>query len=135
MKKIILLTIVSFLGLTLAFAQHGKKGKNKNLTPEQRVERNIKRLTKHLALTTDQQSQIRGAVTTKVNGMETLRNNGKDKKANRTERKNIKQTFDRELTAVLTAEQKQKYDAWKAERKAKRQSKKGKKGSIDDEEF
>ncbi len=133
MKKIILLAIVSLLGITISFAQ---KGKNKNLTPEQRIEKHMKRLNKHLALTSDQQIKVKDIVTAKVNGMEELRNNGKDKKANRPARKSIRQTFDKDLTAVLNADQLKKYEAWKAEKKAKRQAKKGaKSGGNDDIEI
>ena len=135
MKKILLVTIVTLLGITFSFAQgKGKrKGHDRNLTPEQRVEKQVNRLTKQLGLTDSQIPDVTAIVKTKVDHMSSLKANGLDKKTNRIDRKSIISTFNTSLNNVLTADQKKKYQALKAKKKAQRQTKKGRKKVRDEE--
>lgn len=133
MKKILLITIVTLLGITVSFAQGKGKRKGKNLTVDQRVEKQVNRLTKQLGLTDSQIPEVTAIVKTKVEQMQALKANGSGKKANRTDRKSILSTFNTSLNNVLTADQKQKYEALKAEKKAKRKARKGGKKVRDEE--
>lgn len=135
MKKILLVTIVTLLGITISFAQGKgkKKGHTKNLTAEQRVEKQVNHLTKKLGLTDNQIPDVTAIVKTKVDQMMALKANGSGKKANKTDRKSIHSTFNTSLNNVLTTEQKEVYDALKAKKKAKRQARKGSKKVRDEE--
>ena len=141
MKKIILVAAISLVGMTFSFAQgKGKakghehaKGQHANLTPEQRVEKQVTRLKTQLSLTDAQVPQVTQIVKTKVDKMEALRAKKSTEGVEKGERKAIMTSFNTELNNVLTAEQKQKYEAMKADKKAKHQAKKGAKAITNEE--
>ncbi|MEZ4905322.1 MAG: hypothetical protein R2822_27965 [Spirosomataceae bacterium] len=114
MKKI---TIVFALLLTvssLAFSQQAPKR-----TAEERAAMMAKNLTKELSLTTEQSSKIEAIQLESMKKIDAIRAKGMeggDRKAMRQEVKAINDASDEQVVAVLTTDQKPKYEAWKAKR-------------------
>ncbi len=131
MKKFFATLIISLFAVSAIFAQQ-HRGK-KDRTPQERIDAQVKKLTKKLDLTEDQVAKTRPLVEKRVNTIESLKGKGKEA---RPQRKAALEEFDKDFTAILTPEQVKKYEAWKADKKAKAKSRKGKKGSHqnDDDE-
>ncbi|MFM2213616.1 MAG: hypothetical protein RL427_879 [Bacteroidota bacterium] len=126
MKKVFL-AIVLVLGLT-TFAQEkeGKKGNREKLTPEQRVDLQVKRMTKDLDLNEKQVAELRTLVTKQEEKREAKRAEIKEKRdKNAAKREEVKAAMekeraesDAEMKKILTPDQYSKWVKIREERKA-----------------
>lgn len=126
MKKVFL-AIVLVLGLT-TFAQEkeGKKGNREKLTPEQRVDLQVKRMTKDLALNEKQVAELRTLVAKQEEKREAKRAEIKEKRdKNAAKREEVKAAMekeraesDAEMKKILTPDQYSKWVKIREERKA-----------------
>lgn len=144
MKNLILALALVF-GIT-TFAQERKMGKEnrEKLTPQERVEFQVKRLTKELDLSTKQAEQVKSLMTKKSEARETKKKEMEAKRASGTkptaeEREAMKTRMQNEVTSlktemktILSAEQYTKWEQNFEDRKdkmmEKRADKKGNKG-------
>jgi len=123
MKKAILTLAIAVMGLTAAFAQDTTRRERKpmpKLTAEQRAERFTSRLEKQLSLTADQKTKIYAIELENAKKMDAFRS------ADQTERKEkmkqgkaVMEQQKAKIDAILTAEQKTKMEAFRAEAKEK----------------
>jgi len=121
MKKAILTVAIAVMGLAAAFAQdttkHARRAMPK-MTAEQRAEKVTSRMEKQLSLTTDQKSKIYAIELENAKKMEAWRSADKgDMKGKMKERKAAMDEQKAKIDAVLTADQKTKMDAFRAEAK------------------
>ena len=117
MKKILLTLALAVAGLTATYAQHGTKDK---LTPEQKAEKSTVKLQKELSLTADQKQKVYAIELDKFKKSEEWHKKNKDaRKAMKDQHEIVKNETDTKLNQVLTADQKKKLDAIKAEHKEK----------------
>ena len=131
MKKLILIALL-VVGMT-SFAQVEKLGKAgmEKLTPEQRQEKQLKRLTTELNLTAEQQSQIgkilaengekREAHKAKREEMKAqqVKRTEEQKAAFKKQREEEKAVMNEKMKKILSAEQFEKWNALKEKGKAK----------------
>jgi len=110
MKKTLLFIALVVGATNLTYAQQANKGTAANvqaqaatITPEQRIEKKVQRLTSGLNLTAQQQTSIRQILTEGNNALEPLR---KAKDANKLAIQ--KKAIQQQVEAVLTADQKAK---------------------------
>ena len=99
MKKVVLLAIAVVLGFTTASAQRRQK---QQLTPEQRVEKQMQRLDSKLNLTDEQEEEIKKLYTEFFNS-----------KVNREERKSKMDELNKKIESLLTDEQKTTFSEMK----------------------
>ncbi len=93
-------------------------------TPEERADRQVKRMTEDLKLTDDQAVRIREISLRKSQQMSALKGrNADNKEAMKAEMMQIKNAYQGDLKTILTPEQLEKHEALKAERKAKMKGK------------
>lgn len=105
MKKILFFALAVIIGAGTIAAQRSNRGEN--ITVEQRVEE----MTKQLGLTSEQQTKIK-AIYTEHYGKQ-KQNTGKTREEMRAEREKL----DKDVSAVLTDEQKKKYQSMKQSRR------------------
>ena len=121
MKKAILTIAIAVMGLTAAFAQDTTKRARRampKMTAEQRAEKVTSRLEKQLSLTADQKTKIYAIELENAKKMEAWRSADKgDMKGKMKERKAAMDEQKAKIDAVLTADQKTKMDAFRAEAK------------------
>lgn len=123
MKTKILLTLALCLSMmTTAFAQKGRGNiEKKDRTPEERATAQTNRLEKQLGLSADQKKQIYSINLDAIKKNEELhakaKTAGADKKAIHAERKANNTGRVTKIESTLTAEQKTKWEAIKAEQK------------------
>ena len=139
MKKV-LLAILLFVGIT-AIAQEKKapRAEGKKLTPEQKVDFQVKRLTKDLNLNETQAKEIRVLVTKEVEKREAkIAEMKKKKEQNKEERmaehKEQQVAFATDMKKILTPDQFSKWEKSREESKAKmkeRISERKGKGNLD----
>ena len=99
MKKVVLLAIAVVLGFTTASAQRRQK---QQLTPEQRVEKQMQRLDSKLNLTDEQEEEIKKLYTEFFNS-----------KMDREERKSKMDELNKKVESLLTDEQKTTFSEMK----------------------
>lgn len=135
MKKVILVLAVAMSTISV-FAQDGKPKKN----AEKRATMYVKELTTELSLTADQSSKIKAVQLESFAKLDTLKAKATsgDKKAGKKEAKAVTEAATASIKAVLTDEQKAKFDAWIVAKKEKMKKKeagkeKGKKEKGEDE--
>ncbi len=121
MKKIILTAVIAFLGLGATFAQttstsRQKKGK---YTVEQRAQKATDELDQKVALTADQKTKVYQIELNKFNKAKDMMSKSTDKKADKSQFKEMNEASKKELHTVLTTEQKAKLKDWKTENKDK----------------
>jgi len=123
MKKAILTIAIAVMGLTAVFAQDTTKRVSRTMpkmTAEQRAEKVTSRLEKRLSLTADQKNKIYAIELENAKQMEAWRTADKsDMKGKMKERKVAIDEQKAKVDAVLTADQKTKMDAFRAEAKEK----------------
>ena len=109
-------------------SQDGKHKEHKS--PEERAKHRTEKMTKELNLTQDQSQRVHQLNMQKAQQMQALKakHAGADHSAMKTEMKTLRQNWNNDLKATLTAEQYAKYQAMQEERKAKMKDKKGKHG-------
>lgn len=114
MKKILLTIAVLFVTIA-SFAQNGARK-----TPEERAEMFMKGLNKEVTLTADQSSKIQIIQMDGIKKIEEIRakmTENSDRKAMRQEVIAINDATETKIKAVLTDEQKIKFDAWQDKKK------------------
>ncbi|WP_293309371.1 hypothetical protein [Pedobacter sp. UBA5917] len=123
MKKAILTIAIAVMGLTAAFAQDTTKRERRampKMTAEQRAEKVTAKLEKQLSLTADQKTKIYAIELENAKKMDAWRTADKsDIKVKMKERKAAIDEQKAKVDAVLTADQKTKMDAFRAEAKEK----------------
>lgn len=132
MKKIVLLAMI--LVGTTGFAQERKhrpeKGGMEQMSPEERDEMRLKRLTKDLNLDTKQQDQVRQLMIEQGKKRAAMMDErAKIMEAKKAERKAMRDQMqaerdaaDQQLKTILNADQWAKFEKIKAERKDKREA-------------
>ncbi|WP_316808685.1 hypothetical protein [Pedobacter agri] len=123
MKKAILTIAIAVMGLTAAFAQDSTKRVRKQMpkmTAEQRAERATARLEKELSLTADQKTKIYAIELENAKKVDAFRSiDQADRKEKMKEGRATMQAQKAKIDAVLTAEQKTKLEAVRAEAREK----------------
>ncbi len=123
MKKAILTIAIAVMGFTAAFAQDSTRRPRKQmpkLTAEQRAEKTTARLEKELNLTADQKKKIYAVELENAKKMETWRKADQgDRKGKMEERKADLDKQRGKIDGILTAEQKTKMEAFRAEAREK----------------
>lgn len=123
MKRAILTIAIVAMGLTATFAQDTTRRARMNrpkLTAEQRAERSTAVMEKKLALTADQKTKVYAIELDRAKKAEAMwTTEAKDRKAKRDEMKASMQKSKADLENVLTAEQKTKLEAFRAEGREK----------------
>lgn len=138
MKRTILL-MTAFLGLTTlqSQAQSDSKtatkpatdkqaGQAKDISPEEQAERQTKRATADLGLTTDQQTKFKAFALERINTMRPIREKIRttedkaERKKLHDESKQVAEKFDANVKSILTAEQLPKWENRKDEALEKR---------------
>ncbi|WP_375437197.1 hypothetical protein [uncultured Hymenobacter sp.] len=97
-----------------------------NLTPEQRADMQTQRLTKELSLTADQSTQVRTIALAENQEMQALRTkfaSADSRQGAGQEMKVIRDKYDAQLKAVLTADQLTKFNQMRDEQLDKRKEK------------
>ncbi len=127
MKKYFLsLAIMFLLCVNVVFAQ--KK------TPEERADHQTKILTKSLTLNADQSKKAYDIHLAIDKQIDAVRQEAKGKKGGHHGKvKQLNKDRESQLIALLTPEQKTKYEKWQADRKEKREDKKNKKMKDDND--
>ncbi|MCX3265406.1 hypothetical protein [Pedobacter agri] len=123
MKKAILTIAIAVMGLTAAFAQDSTKRVRKpmpKMTAEQRAEKATARLEKELSLTADQKTKIYAIELENAKKVDAFRSQDQaDRKEKMKEGRATMQAQKAKIDAVLTAEQKTKLEAVRAEAREK----------------
>lgn len=131
MKKVFLALLV-LVGITAGAQENeGGRPKREKLAPEQRVELQVKRLSKDLDLNEKQISAVRSLVAKEIEKREAKRAEMKEKKEmNAKTREEAKAAFDKERAAndaemkkILTPEQYAKWESIRDERMSKMKEK------------
>ncbi|WP_208646835.1 hypothetical protein [Pedobacter jejuensis] len=123
MKKLILTMAIAVMGFTAAFAQDSTKRARRpmaNLTAEQRAEKATGMMDKKLSLTADQKQKVYAIELDRAKKADAFRT--EDRAAMKGKMKDRKAEMEKskaELDNILTAEQKTKLDAFRAEAKEK----------------
>ena len=131
MKRVILVLAVALSTISV-FAQDGKPKKN----AEQRATMYVKELTTELGLTADQSSKIKAVQLESLTKIDMIKAKATDadKKASKKEAKAVSDAANASIKAVLTDEQKAKFDAWVEAKKEKMKNKEAGKGKGEKEE-
>ncbi|NTE01178.1 hypothetical protein G6M26_02520 [Agrobacterium tumefaciens] len=123
MKKAILTIAIAVMGFTAAFAQDSSRTARKQMpkmTAEQRAEKATSRLEKKLSLTADQKTKIYAVELENAKKMEAWRKTDhSDMKGKMDERKTAMKEQKAKIDAILTADQKTKMEAFRAEAREK----------------
>gem|GEM_PF-445122 len=110
MKKLLLVCALLFSAVTFTQAQDAKK----EPTPQEISQKRAASLEKRLSLTADQKAKAEAIYLDHANQIVKLTaEGGDDKKALSAKKKQLTADTEVKLDAVLTAEQKAKYAAWK----------------------
>ena len=122
MKKVILVFAVVMSAMSV-FAQDGSPKKN----AQQRAEQFVKELSKELSLTADQSSKIQLVQLESIKKLDSIKAKATDgdKKAGKKEAKAVNDAASTSIKAILTDEQKTKFDSWIEARKEKMKNKNG----------
>jgi len=97
-----------------------------NMTPEQRADMQTQRLTKELSLTADQSTQVRAIALAENQEMQTIRGkvaSSDSRQGAMREMKTMREKYETQLKAVLTADQLTKYNQMRDERMDNRKDK------------
>lgn len=118
MKKLLIVCGLLFSVITFAHAQQG--GGRKMPSPEERAKRNTDRLAEKLTLTEDQKTKVSTIFLDQATAVDKIREAGSgDREATRAQVLKLSDETDAKIAAVLTADQKKTYEAWRAEQKEK----------------
>ncbi|MBB6002141.1 hypothetical protein [Arcicella rosea] len=105
-----LLAATFIVNVQTSVAQNAEapNGQRQDMTPEQRVEAQLKRWTKALSLTTEQVNQVKPLLTERTAKREAIRN-ASDRRAAMQELRDLTKAQDEKLKTIFTAEQLTKY--------------------------
>ena len=142
MKKLIVVALL-VVGLTTFAQGKGKRGEGKDISPEQRTEMQVKKMTKDLDLNEKQQIQVKELLNAQKKDRDQMMAKRKEmketaEKPTKEQRAEMKAEMDKKdaamdakMKTILTGDQYKKWEATKEERKEKKDDKKegkGKKG-------
>lgn len=140
-KNFAALTAMLFLALTTTFAQRGFDRQGERPTAEERAQRQTERLQEELKLSEEQTASVKAVNEKYAKKMEELWQNRPDEReAMREQMQSLKAEREKEITAVLSEEQTQQWEALKAKKqkrfqegrkKRKGKGKRGKRGQTD----
>lgn len=131
MKKVFLLAFLVVGMTTFAQGKLGKSGDGEKLTPEQRAEKQVEKMTKELSLNEAQAKQINALIVKGVSERDAKREEFKEKRASgikptpeerdamKAEMIKKQEEMKSEMKKILTADQYAKWEEKKAERKEK----------------
>lgn len=105
-----LLAATFIVNVQTSVAQNAEapNGQRQDMTPEQRVDAQLKRWTKALTLTTEQVNQVKPLLTERTAKREAIRN-ASDRRAAMQELRDLTKAQDEKLKTIFTAEQLTKY--------------------------
>lgn len=105
-----LLAATFIVNVQTSVAQNAEapNGQRQDMTPEQRVDAQLKRWTKALSLTTEQVNQIKPLLTERVTKREAIRN-ASDRRVAMQELRDLTKAQDEKLKTIFTVEQLTKY--------------------------
>ncbi|MEA5404912.1 hypothetical protein VB776_18400 [Arcicella sp. DC2W] len=105
-----LLAATFIVNVQTSVAQNAEasNGQRQDMTPEQRVDAQLKRWTKALSLTTEQVNQVKPLLTERTAKREAIRN-ASDRRAAMQELRDLTKAQDEKLKTIFTAEQLTKY--------------------------
>ncbi|MBE7177631.1 MAG: hypothetical protein INR69_14580 [Mucilaginibacter polytrichastri] len=104
------------LAVTISASAQRRGPGMKDRTPEERATAMSKQLTKKLSLSAEQEKQVYAINYAQAKKIDLLRKtDGDDRQAKMKERRAMMQESDQKIAAVLNADQKKNYEAWKAE--------------------
>lgn len=135
MKLVTVLFFTTILGISVVNAQTSKSKpteKNKpqgtqKLSPEEKATKISNELEKELSLSADQKKQVYDLAKARATEIEAVRAKYKgDQKSAQPEIKAIRQKYKTQMDALLTPEQKVKFDEYKKKKRAEFQEKKNK---------
>jgi Spy/CpxP family protein refolding chaperone len=112
MKKTLFAFLLAFASIS-AFAQRQAS----NITPEVRAENQTKTLTENLKLSDDQQKQVYALSLTRAKKVQELRDS---QTQDRSQMRASMETFNNEITKILTVEQQEKYKTMLEDRRGNR---------------
>lgn len=130
MKKLVVAALL-VVGLTTFAQEKGKKGDFKEMTPEQRTEVQVKKMTKDLDLNETQQKQVKELLNSQKEDRTEMLDKRKEmketaEKATKEQRAEMKAkieekkaAIDAKMKSILTDEQYKKWETQKEERKEK----------------
>lgn len=139
MKKLFVLALL-VVGLTTFAQEKGKRGEGKDMTPEQRTEMQVKKMTKDLDLNDKQQTQVKELLNSQKEDRSEMMEQRKEmketaKKATKEQRAAMKTkmdekkaVIDKKMKTILTDDQYKKWEAYKEDGIRKMGNKKGGKG-------
>lgn len=120
------------MGITATYAQKPAGQQRSKETPEQRAEKHATVLQTKLALTADQKSKVKAIELERIMKNEEWRKSDDgDRKAKMEERKAFMKASQEKMDAVLTADQKVKFEAVRKEMRGKMQDGRGPRGPRD----
>lgn len=120
MKKTLLFIALVFGAANLTYAQQVHKAaivqnnKNAQMTPDQRINKQVEKMTRALSLTEQQQTSIKQIMKSGYDSLEPAREAKDHAKANQ-----IKKNIEQQVAAVLTPVQKAKFDKMMASKMSK----------------
>jgi hypothetical protein len=119
MKKLFMICAMLFCVVAFTQAQDAKKMP----TPQEAAQKRAAQLEKNLKLSADQKAKAEAIYLDQFTQFEKLRGEaGEDKKGLREKSAKLNADSDVKLDAILTADQKTAYAAWKEEMKAKKKA-------------
>ncbi len=131
MKKIIFTLAIAVSAFTASYAQRPERGP---ISPEQRAERYADRLKEKLALTDKQRTEVYNLELEKAKKQQDLRSKRKEEAGKMAEaRRDEMKENDDKLVKILTPEQKTKYEALKAEGRARMKDRKDRRTPMNGE--
>ena len=125
-KRFYILAVV-ILGMFSAIAQHD--GEKKEMNPEERARKELKKLGKSLELTPEQTVILKPLTEEKFSQIKALKasKTEENKKEIHKSIKRIRETWIKEVKSNLTENQNKEFDIWLAEKKAKHEERKAEK--------
>ena len=124
-------TQIKTLGFSLLFGASLFAQQGKHLSPEDRATKHVDRLEKQLELSADQKEKIKIEAISLHKQLQEFKPSKEDRVAHKLERKKHHEELKAKIAPVLTDDQKQKLAEMEAQRKEKREAKKGdKKGKA-----
>ncbi|WP_339889536.1 DUF4890 domain-containing protein [uncultured Flavobacterium sp.] len=130
MKKLFVLVLL-VVGLTTFAQEKGKRGEGKEMSPEQRTEMQVKKLTKDLDLNEKQQKEVKELLNTQKEDRSEMMEKRKEmketaEKATKEQRAEMKakmdkkkEAIDAKMKSILTDDQYKKWEATKEDRNEK----------------
>lgn len=137
MKKTLVVLAACLLTAGATFAQSSDmapagpgnrmgQSRGSNLTPEQRADMQTQRLTKELSLSADQSTQVRAIALAENQEMQTMRGKfatADSRQGAMQEMKALREKYDAQIKAVLTADQATKFNQMRDDQMDKRKDK------------